>query len=137
MATLFLIGRILLGGYFLYNAMNHLANVGMMAQFASAKGVPMPALAVLGSGVLLFIGGVSILLGVFTKIGIAAVVLFLVVVTPAMHNFWAIPDPQLQMFDMINFMKNMALLGALLMLLAVPEPWPYSLRLGARRRVAA
>jgi hypothetical protein len=44
-----------------------------------------------------------------------------------MHNFWKLEDPQLRMADKINFMKNMALLGAILMLLAIPSPWPLSL----------
>jgi hypothetical protein len=44
-----------------------------------------------------------------------------------MHNFWKDEDPQMKMADRINFMKNMALLGALLMLLAIPLPWPLRL----------
>jgi hypothetical protein len=44
-----------------------------------------------------------------------------------MHNFWALSDPQMKQADVINFLKNMALVGALLMLLAIPQPWPFSL----------
>jgi putative oxidoreductase len=44
-----------------------------------------------------------------------------------MPNFWAVSDPQMKPADMINFLKNPALVRALLMLLAIPQPWPFSL----------
>ena len=31
-----------------------------------------------------------------------------------------------KMGDMVNFTKNMALIGCALMFLAIPQPWPYS-----------
>ena len=127
MEIAFLVGRIIVGLYFLYNAFNHFTKTDMMAGYAGSKGVPAPKLAVLGSGLLLLIGGASILLGFYPKIGIVAVVLFLLGVSFKMHDFWAVQDPNQKMSDQINFLKNMALLGAALMFLAIPEPWPYSL----------
>lgn len=44
-----------------------------------------------------------------------------------MHNFWTVKDPQTRMAEMINFMKNMALMGSTLMFLAIETPWPFSL----------
>ena len=44
-----------------------------------------------------------------------------------MHNFWAAKDPQTRMNDMVNFQKNVAILGLLLMTLLIPRPWPISL----------
>ena len=134
MTVLFLVGRILLGGYFLYNGINHFLALGSMAQYASTKGVPAPELAVLGSGLLLLVAGASILLGLFPTVGIACAALFFIGVTPLMHNFWAVP-PEQQMGEMVNFTKNVALLGATVMLVAIPEPWPASV--GSGRRVAA
>jgi uncharacterized membrane protein YphA (DoxX/SURF4 family) len=55
------------------------------------------------------------------------VALFLLSVTPVMHNFWTVTDPTQRLGEFINFSKNAALLGAALMLLAIPSPWPYSL----------
>jgi hypothetical protein len=43
-----------------------------------------------------------------------------------MHDFWN-QEPAQQTNDMIHFSKNMALLGAALALMGVPEPWPASL----------
>jgi hypothetical protein len=44
-----------------------------------------------------------------------------------MHNFWTVQDQQAKMGEMINFLKNIAILGLLLMTLGVPRPWPMSL----------
>ena len=127
MAVLFLIGRIIVGIFYLFNALNHFMQLNMLSGYAQSKGVPAPKVAVLGSGLLLLIGGLSFLLGYRPVIGVAAVVLFFLGVTPKMHNFWAIEDPQMKMVEMVNFMKNMALLGSALMFLLIPTPWPFSL----------
>jgi putative oxidoreductase len=125
--TAFLIGRIIVGAYYLYNAFNHFTHIPMMAGHAGSKGVPMPKAAIIASGLLLLIGGTSILLGCRPEIGVIAIVLFLVPVTVMMHNFWADTDPMQKMNNTINFAKNVALLGSALMYLGVPRPWPYSL----------
>jgi len=127
MAQAFLIGRILVGCYYLMGAWHHFSDVGTMSHQAAIHGVPAPTVAVLAAGVLLLVGGLSFLLGVFPRVGVAAVVLFLVPVTLIMHPFWADRDPMRRMNDFINFTKNVGLLGSTLMFLAVPRPWPYSL----------
>jgi hypothetical protein len=43
-----------------------------------------------------------------------------------MHNFWAV-GPDEKAIQMINFTKNMALLGSALMFLKIGKPWPFSL----------
>ena len=126
MAVAFLIGRIIVGLYYISSGIRHFTHLNMMAGYAGSKGVPIPKLAVPGSGALLVIGGLSLLLGYQPVIGIVAVVLFLIGVSPMMHNFWAVQDPMQKMAEMVNFTKNMALLGSALMFLAIPQPWMYS-----------
>lgn len=127
MEYLFLLGRILFGGFFLVNSYRHLTGASAMAPYAASKGVPAPKMAVLGSGLLLAPGGLSILLGLKPKWGVLFLALFLIPVSFAMHNYWADKDPQARQMNQIQFHKNLALLGAALMLLAIPEPWPLSL----------
>ncbi len=98
-----------------------------MSGYAKAKGVPYPKLAVAGTGVLLLLGGASGLLGVCPTVGIILLIVFMLGTTFTMHNFWTASDPQMKRADMINFLKNMAIMGGLLMLLAIPQPWPFSL----------
>jgi uncharacterized membrane protein YphA (DoxX/SURF4 family) len=124
MTTPFLIGRILFGGYFLYNGINHFRNNKSLAEYARSKNVPMPEAAVAASGALLLLGGASTVLGYKPKVGAAALVAFLSAVSPVMHDFWRAEDPGQHMNDMINFTKNMALLGSALAFMGVDEPWP-------------
>jgi len=126
MTILFLIGRIIFGLMFLMFAANHFMQVEMMTGYAASKNVPAPKLAVIGGGVLLLIGALTILTGFQPLIGVIALAIFLVPVSFTMHDFWAVEDEQMKMNEMVNFMKNMALLGAVLMFVAIQQ-WPYSL----------
>lgn len=132
MNAAFLVGRILFGGFFLFNGINHFTMLATMTAYTEAKGVPAASAAVVASGILLVAGGASVLLGAWPRAGLAALVVFLAVVTPVMHGFWQVEDPQARMLEMTQFMKNLALLGAALALQGVPRPWPLSP--GSRRR---
>lgn len=123
---LFLLGRIIYGGYFVMASMNHFMHADMMSGYAASKGVKSPKLAIYFSGLLIFLGGLGILLGVYIQISVLYIVMFLLPVTFTMHNFWKV-DPSMKMAEYVNFTKNMALLGAALMFLAISTPWALSL----------
>jgi uncharacterized membrane protein YphA (DoxX/SURF4 family) len=112
------LGRIFFGGFFVFNGFNHFKMLDMMSGYAKSKGAPLPKLSVAVSGLLLLVGGVSVLFNVLPSIGLAALVLFLIPVTFIMHAFWKVQDPTAKMHEMVNFTKNLALLGAVLILLA-------------------
>lgn len=125
MKALFLIGRIVFGGFFLYNGINHFKQKEALSGYAGSKNVPNPEIAVLASGVALAAGGASIILGAKPKLGVLAILGFLATVSPMMHDFWNHEDPGQKQHEMINFSKNLALLGAALALAGVEE-WPLS-----------
>lgn len=120
-----LLGRAVFGGYFLYNGVNHFLNHKMMSDYTRSKGVAAPEAAVAVSGLMLLAGGASIVLGIKPKFGAGLVSAFLVAVSPQMHAFWKETEPQQRMNDMVNFTKNVALLGAAFLAAAHPEPWPW------------
>ncbi|HEV8345783.1 MAG TPA: DoxX family membrane protein [Vicinamibacterales bacterium] len=126
MRVLFVLGRAMFGGFFVYNGINHFRNQKMMSQYAESKGVPKAEAAIPATGALLLGGGLSIIAGLKPKEGLAAIIGFLIPVTLQMHRFWEEQDPQQRVNEMINFSKNMAMVGAALMLLEMPEPWPAS-----------
>src|ERR1700704_1911184 len=126
MKAAFLIGRLIFGGFFLYNGINHLKERKSLGQYAQAKNVPMAEAAVTATGAVLIAGGASILLGIKPKLGTAAIAGFLAGVSPVMHDFWRVEEPNQRMNEMINFSKNMALLGSAIALMGVDEPWPAS-----------
>jgi len=107
-----LLGRLVFGGFFLYNGINHLRQRKALAQYAAAKNVVNPELAVVGSGILLALAGTSLTLGIKPRVGALLAAIFLSSVSPVMHDFWNIEEPGQRQNDMINFSKNMALLGA-------------------------
>ncbi|MFN8380353.1 MAG: DoxX family membrane protein [Anaerolineales bacterium] len=127
MEIAFLIGRIIVGLYWLMGAVNHFTQVKSMVPYAKMKNVPMAELAVPGTGVLLLVAALSIITGFYPVVAVAALIVFLVPVTFMMHNFWTIEDPMAKMSDMIMFTKNISMLGYTLILLGIPQPWAFSL----------
>jgi putative oxidoreductase len=127
MRALFVLGRTIFGGFFAYNGINHLQHAEGMGQYAATKGVPKPELAVQATGALLLAGGLSIIAGVKPRQGLAALIGFLIPVTLQMHRFWEEQDAQQRQSELINFTKNMALVGAALAMMQIEEPWPASI----------
>ena len=126
MRSLYVVGRAIFGGYFLYNGINHFLNERMMSNYAASKGVGAPDAAVTSSGALLTAGGLSVMAGVKPRQGLAAIIGFLIPVTLQMHRFWEERDPERRMNETVNFGKNVALIGAALTMLQIAEPWPIS-----------
>lgn len=108
-----LAGRILFSLIFLMAAFNHFSH--QTIAFAASQGVPLASIAVPFSGVLAFLGSLSILLGYRARLGSWLIVVFLIGVTP-MHKFWGISDPMMQQMQMVMFMKNLSMLGGALLI---------------------
>src|SRR5205823_715667 len=87
--------------------------------YAPQAGVPAPGLLVPLSGVIATLGGLSVTLGYKAKVGAWLLVLFLVPVSLAMHNFWAVTDPMMHGMQLAMFMKNVSMLGAALLITQV------------------
>jgi len=113
-----LIGRILFVVLFLNSAVGHIAQRQQMAGYASSRGVPASELVVPASGVLLGLGGLSVLLGIWADLGALLLVIFLVPTAVLMHGFWRETDPQTRQLETIQFFKDVSLAGAALMLFA-------------------
>ena len=124
---LLLVGRLLFGGLFVYNGVNHFKNYAAVRGYCAYKRVPMPRASAIISGLWLLVAGSSVIIGFRPEIALVLIILFLLGVTPVMHDFWNAPDATQRLGEMINFTKNAALMGAALMMLSLPRPWPYSL----------
>lgn len=114
-----LIGRILFAALFLGSAFGHLTQSEAMAGYAGAKGVPQPKLAVQGSGVLMLVGALMVLLGIWIDLGALLLVIFLVPTALLMHAFWKETDAQAKQNEMVQFQKDLALAGGALLILAL------------------
>jgi putative oxidoreductase len=118
MEILFIIGRILLGGFFVYNGVGHFLKLNMLAGYAKSKKVPFSKLAVAFTGLMLVVGGLAVILNISAIAGLWILLIFMVLTTFAMHQFWGLEDPTHRMNDQIQFSKNIAIIGALLILLS-------------------
>ncbi|HXL56497.1 MAG TPA: DoxX family protein [Chitinophagaceae bacterium] len=114
MKYIVLLGRILFSAMFLISAPHHFTS-GVIG-YASKYGVPAASFLVPFAGILALLGGISILLGYKAKLGAWLIVLFLIPVTFMMHAFWKETDPMQTQMQMINFMKNLSMLGGALLI---------------------
>jgi len=110
-----LIGRILFSMIFLLTIKGHFS--GSTIAYAASAGVPMANVIVPISGIIAVLGALSIILGFKTKIGGWLIVIFLVPVTFMMHQFWSVKDQMAMQMQMVNFMKNMSMLGGALLII--------------------
>lgn len=118
--TLNIAGRVMLVAIFLMSALGKkIPDFAGTVSYMTANGVPAPNIMLVGAIAFLLAGGISVLLGFKARIGAALLAVFLIVATYYFHNFWVhAPETQEFQMQMIQFMKNLGLLGALLMVVA-------------------
>jgi putative oxidoreductase len=119
--VLFLIGRVLFALVFVSSGfMAHLGEGGKQGrEYARSLGAPSPDLLVPLSGIAIIAGGLMIAFGIWADLGALLVVGFLVGITPIMHAFWKVEDPEMQQLQIAMFFKNTALLGGALIIFYV------------------
>jgi putative oxidoreductase len=114
-----ILGRILLGTIFLLSALgNKIPHFQAVAGSMAKEGVPAPQVMLAGAIVFLIAGSLSVILGYQARIGAALLLVFLVLATYYFHDFWTLSDPQAQQEQMIQFLKNLGLMGAMLLVIA-------------------
>ncbi len=116
-SLLHMVGQVLFGGYFVLMGMNHFLRQKELTGYAESKHVSNAELAVLVSGVIVFLGGLAVLFGVYVRAGLLLILLFLIPVTFTMHRFWEEHNAHARALDMTQFLKNIALIGATLLLM--------------------
>jgi len=111
------LGRALYGGVLGYMAVDGFRNNEKRVEAARESGVPYPELAVpLATGMLL-VANLGILFWKYPRVSAGAVVLFFLSTTPVIHNYWTMEGKE-RHNNRINFLKNLALLGGAIVLLA-------------------
>jgi putative oxidoreductase len=125
--VVFLLARVLLGGVLAFMGLNHFMQTDGMAGYAEAKGLPAPRASVLLSGGLLVFAGLGVATGIAPVLSAGALVVFLLSSAVVFHDFWSVDDPEQAQNEMTQFLKNAALTGGALAVLAVGDVvWPYS-----------
>ena len=113
-----LLGRVLLAFIFLQSGFDKVLNYSKTLNLMGARGMPEPQLLLPLGIVALFIGSIMILVGWKARWGALLLIVFMVPATLYFHGYWSYPQP-LQLNQFHHFVKNIALIGALLMLLGM------------------
>lgn len=114
---------ILLGIFFLLNGINHFYNTQVLKEYAKKRGMIAPKVMVYLSGILLVLGGLSMISGIWITQGIIALCIFLVLASFMLHKFWQEKKRMMMMLEAMHFVKNWAILFELLYIASVIEGW--------------
>ncbi len=125
------IGRYLLAIIFVFSGWGKITGFAGTTAYMASKGMPMPQVLLPGAILVELGGGLALMLGWKARWAALAIFLFCIPTTLVFHNFWALPADQAQN-QMIHFLKNLALMGGLLYVVAF-GPGALSLD-GLRRR---
>jgi putative oxidoreductase len=120
-----LLARLLLATIFLASAIgNKIPQFSQTAEYMASEGVPNPKFALFGAIGLLLLGGLSVIAGAWTRLGAGFLFVFLAAATYYFHDFWTVADAGSRQLQTIQFMKNLAIGGGLLALMAFGGgPW--------------
>jgi len=116
--NLYRIGRVLLASLFVISGVMKITAFSGVVGYMTSLGVPLATFAVLATILVEVGGGLTIMAGWNTRPVAIVVALFTVAATLTAHRFWE-ADPANAQNQLINFLKNISIIGALLMLAAV------------------
>jgi putative oxidoreductase len=112
------LGRALLSLIFIMSGVHKLTAWNETTGMMTSEGMQMAPFFLAGAVAFELLGGLSVLLGIKARMGAAALFLFLIPTTLIFHDFWTYAGTKQQM-EMINFMKNLAIMGGLLMIVSL------------------
>jgi putative oxidoreductase len=110
-----LAGRILISVMFLISGFFKVGGYAQIVGYAAAMHLPAPGVAIAVAAAIELACGLAVLAGFKTKFASWLLFLYLIPVTYFFHNFWAVQGQE-QQTQMINFLKNAAIMGGLLVL---------------------
>ena len=112
-----LAGRLLFALLFLPAGISKLTGFAGTVGYISSVGLPAPTLAAAFALSLEIIGGLALVLGAGTRIAALALALFTLVASFVFHGYWAVPEAQ-QFVQQLMFFRNLTFVGGLLSLAA-------------------
>lgn len=112
------IGRLLFALIFVLSAAGKFADWQGTVQMMTDKGLPSVEILLSIAVALEVIGGVSVIIGLYARLGAFALLAFLIPVSVIMHNFWTLEGAD-RMNQMINFMKNVSMMGGAILIMAL------------------
>jgi putative oxidoreductase len=111
------IGRVLISSICLVSGIAKLTNPVETAGYMTSVGIPASDVLVYVAGIAEILGALAILLGFVARLGALGLILYLIPTTLLFHDFWNFSGAE-QKTQLVNFLKNLAILGGLCLLLS-------------------
>ena len=116
------LARALLGAAFIVLGWDAAQQPGGRVGMAAALGIPQPELAVRANAYTMVAAGSTLVFGILPRLSATVLAAVLVPTTMAGHPYWQETDPQKRKGQRIHFLKNLSMIGGLLLLaLGSPE----------------
>jgi putative oxidoreductase len=115
-----LLARVMLAHIFILSGFGKISGFAGTAGYIASKGLPMADVLTVLTIVIELGGGLLILVGWQARWAATAIFLFIIPVTLIFHPFWV-------QGESISFMKNLAIMGGMMMIIAYGSG-PYSLK---------
>jgi putative oxidoreductase len=112
-----LLGRILIALLFIPAGINKITGFGGTVGYIASKGLPLPQVAAAGTIVVEVVVGLALLVGFKARYAALILAAFTIAASVIFHNFWAVPEAQ-KMMQQLMFTKNFAIVGGLLFIAA-------------------
>lgn len=112
-----LVGRILLAAIFILSGWGKIGGFDGTVGYIASKGLPLPQVGAAIAIVVELVGGILLVVGFKARWAALAILVFLIPTTFIFHAFWAVPPEQV-MTQQTAFMKNLAIMGGMLMVWA-------------------
>lgn len=116
MITIYIIGRVLLGGAFVVFGIRNFGNIERLSGVIEKKGIPQARAWILAGIAIQLIGGLAVATGIFAAWGAAALIAFLYLAAFWFHAFWTFPQAE-RYPHTTAWIMNSALAGAFLMVI--------------------
>lgn len=114
-----LVARLMIVAIFLASAAaNKIPKFTEVAEMMGGAGIQQPKIMLAGAIVFLILGSVSLIVGYYARFGALLLLVFLIAASYYFHAFWKLPAGPAQMAEQINFMKNVALMGTMVFIIA-------------------
>ena len=112
------IGRIVLVIIFIFSGFGKLMDISGTAAFIASKGLPFPQVAAVAAGIGELVFGLAIAVGWQTRLAAVGLIVFTAVSAFFFHDFWNLPAGAEREDQMIHAMKNLSMIGGLVVLAA-------------------
>ncbi len=112
-----LAGRILLAAIFVTSGFAKLSDPAAAVGYMNMAGIPNADVLVYVAGAAELVGGLALALGFLARVASLGLIALLAIINVYFHNFWALDGADAKT-QMVQFMKNLAIMGGLFMVVA-------------------